>query len=605
MYDTSNLARSQQPSLIKAGPSTEALAGGRSLTTYHISLQNLFNSGREYRWHRLICYEGGGIVELEAQQYPRVPLLPVATVGRILHCSEGIVDSLLKAGILTARVLSYGALCVDSASVDKCKSEYGAVESGRWVLYTVAKVACLLNCSVPDVHALIERGILVAKGPSPDDTYVTRESLHSCQSERGSVLGGETVNGEWVPGQWTPNDGWAVISSGPRSDGSSDDDSSSDTVAKRGKISRYSHRSRHRMVKSFSRLNRSRLQKPKMLSLMFPAHGKYSDNPIEWKKMLDAFIERHLKVELPGDFFIFWKMEPQKRGAPHFHLLIFSDDSKTLARVYQWREKWKKAWYELVGSDDPHHRRFGAWVGFGGHKDRRVQDFRNWGGVAFYLVKYLGKTTSDGWNGFQDRHGVSIRYPGRFWGIYNRKFYRKFVDPVPLYLSPDQFDRVKLAAIDKAVVDLQGTAESLRFKMTPAEREELPIVEAAIDEGFRSAEASTDKTCSVVLEVPDSYHFRRYVNAYKQAKAFRARQLDTAGLSAFLDSDLFLATACETFEWLKVKLDSRPPRGGPPIRFGAENRSGVAWDQLFLPYGEEAVADAVSAYYSVGGTSDV
>ena len=371
--------------------------------------------------------------------------------------------------------------------------------------------------------------------------------------------------------------------------------------SKRGRVGGYSYRSRRRMQKSVARLDKTRLRKPKMLTLTFPRHGSYSDNPIEWKKALDVFIERHLKVSLPDNFFVLWKMEPQDRGAPHFHLLIFSDDSKTLNLIYQWRYKWKKAWYQLIGSGDRHHYHWGAWVGFGQHKGRRVQNFRNWRGVASYVSKYLGKTTPEGWEGFKDQEGNSIPYAGRFWGIYNRRFYDRFVQPVEVQVSRRQSEMLKGLVIALAVDDLKAKSESHLFKMTPDERKALPHVRAELNDGFRRAFDSEAKEAEVKVEIPDSYHFRKYIMAYKQAVMFKYREYDTCGLSCFVVPNPVLIGASEVFgypvgEVPPVEVTSPPPPP-PDIEVVAE--------QLAFPFDEEAVADAVSAYYSVGSEADV
>lgn len=645
-----NLAHTQsypsaQPGL-KAGAGVSPSQKARSLTTLHISLQNLFHSGREYDRHRLVCYRGGESVELQARKEPYrvVGRLPLKTVANILHCSESVVRSLVEAGILSVTHTSaIGTVCIDSASVDRCKAEYGSIEGGRWKLNTTARVAQRIAhlpagapCSAQSVLVpyLVATGLLEAKGSAGGGFFSSERSVaslvedpsaigtgrwagsdlktisHSLGCSEPDVLdlvdqkrlttvrlaGGQVCVTPWSLSSlrgnrgsgsgdgWTPDEVWALdpaVGSG-----------------KRGRIGHFSISSRRRMQLKFARLDKPRLRKPKMLGLTFPAHGKYSDNPTEWKRLLDAFIERCLKVELPGQFFVFWKLEPQKRGAPHFHLLIFSDDKKTLDMVYQWREKWKKAWYELVGSEDPHHRRFGAWVGFGKHKGRRVQDFKSWEGVAFYLTKYLGKTTPDDWEGFKDGAGNRIEYPGRFWGIYNRSFYDSFVDPVSVDLSVDEFVGVKKIAIDKTVAVLQTQVESHRFKMSADERSELPRVQSAIAEGFRLAEESDDKVYQLELDIPDSYHFKRWVSAYKQAQGFRARERDNAGLSAFLDSEAFMVAVSSRIKDFEARASPpNPPPGGPLVE--------VMPEQLFLPHGEGAVADAVSAYYSVGGEADV
>ena len=101
---------------------------------------------------------------------------------------------------------------------------------------------------------------------------------------------------------------------------------------KKQKIGRFTAKSKRKLQQRFAQLDRSRLKYlPKMLTLTYPK--KYSSDPAVWKKNLDDFLEHHFKPDFPNAFII-WKLEPQRRGAPHYHLLIFSDDSKVLNRVY-------------------------------------------------------------------------------------------------------------------------------------------------------------------------------------------------------------------------------------------------------------------------------
>src|SRR5690606_31407134 len=47
-----------------------------------------------------------------------------------------------------------------------------------------------------------------------------------------------------------------------------------------------------------------------------------------------------------------WKREFQRRGAPHFHLLLSWPEGVGLGPLRLWVAR---AWYEVVGSDDPEH----------------------------------------------------------------------------------------------------------------------------------------------------------------------------------------------------------------------------------------------------------
>lgn len=75
----------------------------------------------------------------------------------------------------------------------------------------------------------------------------------------------------------------------------------------------------------------------------------YPTDPEIYHRDLDTFLKR-LDRAYPGSCG-WWRLEFQKRGAPHFHLLIFG----TQENVKNLRAWIKVAWYEVVGSNDPKH----------------------------------------------------------------------------------------------------------------------------------------------------------------------------------------------------------------------------------------------------------
>ncbi|MEO6788383.1 MAG: hypothetical protein ABI318_19845, partial [Chthoniobacteraceae bacterium] len=88
--------------------------------------------------------------------------------------------------------------------------------------------------------------------------------------------------------------------------------------------------------------------------------------------------------------------EPQVRGAPHFHLLLWGMDFIP----HEWIAR---AWWETVGSNDPDHLAAGTSI-------ERAKSAR--GVQAYCSKKYMGKevTLPDGWENV-----------GRWWGILGRK----------------------------------------------------------------------------------------------------------------------------------------------------------------------------------------
>ena len=120
------------------------------------------------------------------------------------------------------------------------------------------------------------------------------------------------------------------------------------------------------------------------------------------KRDIDIFFKR-LERQFPQVGYI-WKLEPQQRGAPHYHLLVWGCDE---GQLFRWVVN---NWYEIAGDGDLNHWKFHA----GALKGTRpcVQQVRSFKGVWSYASKYIGKTFEVADWGDQ--------WTGRFWGIGNR-----------------------------------------------------------------------------------------------------------------------------------------------------------------------------------------
>ncbi len=128
---------------------------------------------------------------------------------------------------------------------------------------------------------------------------------------------------------------------------------------------------------------------PLFITLTYPA--QFSADPQDWKRDLDAFLKRlkrHFRIVA-----VVWKLEPQERGAPHYHLLVF--------RLEDIPRQWvSQAWYEIVGTGRAEHLRAGT----------RVEVIRSWNGVMSYASKrYMGKVI--------EHIPTWWKNPGRFWGV--------------------------------------------------------------------------------------------------------------------------------------------------------------------------------------------
>jgi hypothetical protein len=105
-----------------------------------------------------------------------------------------------------------------------------------------------------------------------------------------------------------------------------------------------------------------------------------------------AALEKRIKRRW-SDACIIWRLELQKRGAPHFHLMILGVDWIPC----QWLSQ---AWYEVVGSGDPKHLKSGT----------NVQRARN----EYAASKYLEKAILER---YLSKSGQDDDVDGRSWGV--------------------------------------------------------------------------------------------------------------------------------------------------------------------------------------------
>lgn len=108
-------------------------------------------------------------------------------------------------------------------------------------------------------------------------------------------------------------------------------------------IKGFSLNARMRMMRMFSMVDYDSYQTPIFISATF--HFDFKLERIFVKKTLDNFMKR-LKRNLPS-FDHIWKLELQKREAPHFHFMILFREKKTKINFNKIKETIKNNWLEL------------------------------------------------------------------------------------------------------------------------------------------------------------------------------------------------------------------------------------------------------------------
>jgi len=142
------------------------------------------------------------------------------------------------------------------------------------------------------------------------------------------------------------------------------------------------------------------------LSLTF--HDEWSEDFSSVKAQLYALLKR-IERRYPNSGYQ-WKLEPQKRGAPHFHVVLLFEKavSKRILRAFV-----RVAWWEICGKQSAAHRSHGANVQII-HKNGKAGLV----GVMCYVSKYVGKRSDDEYE-WGRRWGVRGNVPSVSFGWVN------------------------------------------------------------------------------------------------------------------------------------------------------------------------------------------
>ena len=160
----------------------------------------------------------------------------------------------------------------------------------------------------------------------------------------------------------------------------------------RGVVAGFSRHSRRRLLRLVNEIDYAALgYMPKFLTLSYPA--AYPTVPAVVASHLSAL--RRAFERKYGKFPAPWRKELQRRGAPHFHILLFLPPKVDLLWL-------RRTWHRIAGGGDAKHFRQGVHI----TRCRNVRQARS------YVSKYMAKTTADS----EDRREST----GRWWGVWNK-----------------------------------------------------------------------------------------------------------------------------------------------------------------------------------------
>jgi hypothetical protein len=111
-------------------------------------------------------------------------------------------------------------------------------------------------------------------------------------------------------------------------------------------------------------------------------------------KILNCFLQRFR--DNFSEFDYIWRLEFQKRGAPHYHIIFFARHKLSKRQFSIFKKSISKYWHEIADPNSYRHEEFGCLVALAG----------NYKQAFFYLTKYCCKESLSS----------EENYSGRRWG---------------------------------------------------------------------------------------------------------------------------------------------------------------------------------------------
>jgi hypothetical protein len=158
----------------------------------------------------------------------------------------------------------------------------------------------------------------------------------------------------------------------------------------RGAVHGFSRQSRSRLLKTVAKIDRAASARALFVTLTYPLSS--GTDFTTCKRHLNAWSMRFKRRYAHGSFV--WRLELQKNGSPHFHLLVYG----VPFMPHEWVAN---SWFEVVASGNEFHLKAGTEV-------RRVVSAK---AALSYAAKYVAKLPES----------EDVATEGRVWGVIGRR----------------------------------------------------------------------------------------------------------------------------------------------------------------------------------------
>ncbi|MBA7577309.1 hypothetical protein ES708_19158 [subsurface metagenome] len=160
----------------------------------------------------------------------------------------------------------------------------------------------------------------------------------------------------------------------------------------RGKITHFSKRARFRLFHLLSKIDDKLEFKPIFCTLTY--HYGHENTKDTTKSQLHHFLTRLRQADPRVQ--LFWRIELQKRGAPHYHLIIFPGTNIYSGKKGSYDTFISLIWHEIADPKSYRHKQYGC----------KIIKINSYSQACSYMSKYIAKQ--------QDINSEPVE--GKHWG---------------------------------------------------------------------------------------------------------------------------------------------------------------------------------------------
>jgi hypothetical protein len=192
----------------------------------------------------------------------------------------------------------------------------------------------------------------------------------------------------------------------------------------RGKITAWTKASKHRMKLTLDALDWTPMfesgRVPALVTLTLPDRWEQlAPTPAQWRKYVQAF-KQYYKNAWGEQIRGVWKLEFQKRGAPHLHILMTPPDGIAKSKHrYEFKYWLSYAWADIVNEPDPAEKL--KHIAAGTNVRLVELEFRGPASIGGYFAKHGTFSAKDYQNEMPRlwRDAIAGSEPGiQFWGVW-------------------------------------------------------------------------------------------------------------------------------------------------------------------------------------------